>query len=42
MKSLQDNLKDTWTLTKGLETERRGEEGWGSREGWGEKAENCI
>ena len=32
-------IKDTWTITRGMDGKRGGT--WGSQ-GWGEKAENCT
>ena len=35
-------MKDTWTITRGVETGEGGREGWGRGEGWWEKAENYL
>ena len=35
-------IKDTWTITRGVETGEGGGEGWSNREGQREKAENCT
>ena len=35
-------VKDTWTITRGVETGEGGGEGWCDEEGSGEKAENCT
>ena len=35
-------IKDTWTITMGVETGEGGREGGGSGEGWWEKAENYL
>ena len=35
-------IKDTWTITVGVETGEGGGDDGDSREGWGEKAENCT
>ena len=32
--------KDTWTITRGVETGEGGGDGWGGGEEWKEKAEN--
>ena len=34
--------KDTWTITRGVETGEGGGKGWGGREESGGKAENCT
>ena len=34
--------KDTWTITRGVETGEGGGDGWGGGEEWKEKAENCT
>ena len=35
-------MKDTWTKPRGVESGQAGANGWGQREWWGKKADNCT
>ena len=36
------SIKDTWTITRGLETAEGGGDGWGDGEGWGKRQKTVL